>query len=310
MDPASPPHHQQLQEQEQEHDQVRCPTMKKEPGWANAAARAVAGEARAQRGVVLPLIGMNLTVTGFVKQAITTAFLGRLGDLELAAGTLGFSFASATGIAVLMGLCGAMDPICGQAHGAGNAALLRRTLVMTIAMLLAASVPIALLWLRVDAVLLHVFGQQPDISAVARRYVVCLLPGLAVVSFRGPLKAYLSSQEVTLPALFSSAVGLAVHVPLIVWLSRTRGVEGVATAVWLSDLTTAYVLLLVKKDNVNAEAPRCGKWWWLDTERKAEWVRLLRLAVPCCLNTCLEWWCFEILILLTGRLPDAGARWR
>ncbi|KAK1628551.1 hypothetical protein QYE76_002866 [Lolium multiflorum] len=305
MDPASPPHHNQLQEQE--HDQVGCPTMKKEPGWAQAAARAVAGEARAQRGIVLPLIGMNLT--GFVKQAITTAFLGRLGDLELAAGTLGFSFASATGIAVLMGLCGAMDPICGQAHGAGNAALLRRTLVMTIAMLLAASVPIALLWLRVDAVLHHVFGQQPDISAVARRYVVCLLPDLAVVSFRAPLKAYLSSQEVTLPAFFSSAVGLAVHVPLIVWLSRTRGVEGVATAVWLSDLATAvglaaYVLLLSKKDNGIAEAPRCGR-WWPDMARKEEWVRLLRLAVPCCLNTCLEWWCLEILILLTGRLPDA-----
>jgi len=29
------------------------------------------------------------------------------------------------------------------------------------------------------------------------------------------------------------------------------------------------------------------------------------LAVPCCLNTCLEWWSYEILVLLTGRLPDA-----
>ncbi|KAM0867504.1 hypothetical protein ACQ4PT_041957 [Festuca glaucescens] len=307
MDPASPPHQQQLQEQE--HDQVGCPTMKKEPGWAKAAARAVAGEARAQRGIALPLIGMNLA--GFAKEATTTAFLGRLGDLELVAGTLGFSFASATGIAVLMGLCGAMDPICGQAHGAGNAALLRRTLLMTTAMLLAASVPIALLWLHVDVVLARIFGQQPDISAVARRYVVCLLPDLVVASFLCPLKAYLSSQEVTLPALFASVVGLAVHVPLTVWLSRTRGIEGVAAAVWLSDLATAvglaaYVLLLAKKDdNGNAEAPLCGRWWWPDPERKAEWVRLLRLSVPCCLNTCLEWWCYEILILLTGLLPDA-----
>ncbi|XP_047050765.1 protein DETOXIFICATION 56-like [Lolium rigidum] len=307
MNPSSPPHHQQLQEQER--DQDGCPTRKKkDPGWAEAAARAVAGEARAQRGIALPLIGMNLM--WFAKQAITTAFLGRLGDLELAAGTLGFSFANATGFAVLTGLCGAMDPICGQAHGAGNAGLLRRTLLMATAMLLAASVPIALLWLRVDAVLLHVFGQQPDISAVARRYVVCLLPDLAISSFLGPLKAYLSSQEVTLPTLFASAVGLAAHVPLTVWLSRTRGVEGVAAAVWLSDLATAvglaaYVAILMKKNNGKAEAPRCGRWWWSDPERTADWVRLLRLAVPSCLNTCLEWWCYEILVLLTGRLPDA-----
>jgi MATE family multidrug resistance protein len=63
---------------------------------------------------------------------------------------------------------------------------------------------------------------------------VCLLPDLAVASFLGPLKEYLSSQEVTLPTLFSSALGLAAHVPLTAWLSRTRSVVGVAAAVWLS----------------------------------------------------------------------------
>ncbi|XP_051213703.1 protein DETOXIFICATION 56 [Lolium perenne] len=305
MNPSSsPPHPQQLQEQD--HDQDRCPTKKSV--WAAAAARAVAGEARAQRGIALPLIAMNLT--WFAKQAVTTAFLGRLGDLELAAGTLGFSFANATGFAVLTGLCGAMDPICGQAHGAGNVALLRKTLLMAVAMLLAVSVPIAILWLHVDAVLLRVFGQQLDIAVVARRYVVCLLPDLAVASVLGPLKAYLSSQEVTLPTLFASAVGLAAHIPLTVWLSRTRGVGGAAAAVWLSDLATAavlaaYVLFLAKKHDGKAEAPPCGRWWWPEKAAATEWMRLIRLAVPCCLNTCLEWWCYEILVLLTGRLPDA-----
>ncbi|EMS48305.1 MATE efflux family protein DTX1 [Triticum urartu] len=232
MDPPSPPH--DHGRHEQEHHQDGCPAAREKRPWGWA--RAVAGEARAQRGIALPLIGMNLT--WFAKQAVTTAFLGRLGDLQLAAGTLGFSFANATGFAVLTGLCGAMDPICGQAHGAGNAALLRRTLLMATAMLLAASLPIALLWLRVDTVLLRVFGQQPDIAVVARRYVLCLLPDLAVTSFLAPLKSYLSSQEETKTAA-------------------------------------------------------------------ADWLRLIRLAVPCCLNTCLEWWCYEILILLTGRLPDA-----
>ena len=61
---------------------------------------------------------MNLT--WFAKQAVPTAFLGRLGDLQLAASTLGYSFANVTGFAVLSGLCGAMEPICGQAHGVGK----------------------------------------------------------------------------------------------------------------------------------------------------------------------------------------------
>ncbi|KAL6636469.1 hypothetical protein ACP70R_024041 [Stipagrostis hirtigluma subsp. patula] len=275
--------------------------------WAEPAARAVAAEVRAQRGIALPLIGMNLT--WFAKTAVTTAFLGRLGELELAAGTLGFSFANVTGFAVLTGLCGAMEPICGQAHGAKNVGLLRRTLLMATVLLLAASIPIALLWLRVDAVLLR-FGQQPDIATTARNYVVCLLPDLAVTSFLNPLKAYLSSQEVTLPTLFTTALALALHIPLTMWLSARKGIQGVAAALWLSDLAVAimlaaYVLAyeLRRKAAGGASDPAksCG---WLQ-QTPGDWVELLRLAFPCCLNTCLEWWCYEILVLLTGRLPDA-----
>ncbi|KAF8643971.1 hypothetical protein HU200_066610 [Digitaria exilis] len=263
----------------------------------------VAEEVRLQRGIALPLVGMNLT--WFAKLAVTTAFLGRLGDLELAAGTLGYSFANVTGFAVLTGLCGAMEPICGQAHGAGNVALLRRTLVMATLMLLAASVPIALLWTRVDAVLLR-FGQQPDIAATGRAYVVCLLPDLAVTSLLAPLKAYLSSQEVTLPTLFAAALGLAVHIPLTMRLSATMGVRGVAAAVWISDLAVAAMLAAYAIAHELRRAPSSssssgsgssGSGWRIGG--------LLRLAVPCCLNTCLEWWSYEILVLLTGRLPDA-----
>ena len=220
---------------------------------------AVAAEERAQRGIALPLIAMNLT--WFAKLAVTTAFLGRLGDLELAAGTLGYSFANVTGFAVLTGLCGAMEPICGQAHGARNVPLLRRTLVMATLLLLAASVPIALLWVRVDAVLLR-FGQQPDIAATARTYVLCLLPDLAVTSLLSPLKAYLSSQEVTLPTLLAAALGLALHIPLTICLSTRMGIRGVAAAAWLSDLAMAAMLAayMVAYELRRPDTSNCGGW--------------------------------------------------
>ena len=134
-----------------------------------------------------------------------------------------------------------MAPICGQAHGAGNVALLRGTLLRATLMLLAASVPIVLLWTRIDAVLLR-FGQQPDIADTARTYVLCLLPYLAVTSMLNPLKAYLSAQEVTLPPLFAAALALALHILLTVSLSARMGVRGVAAAVWLSDLALALML--------------------------------------------------------------------
>ena len=258
---------------------------------------AVAAEVRAQRGIALPLVGMNLT--WFAKQAVTTAFLGCLGDLQLAVGTLGYSFANVTGFAILSG---AMEPICRQAHGTGNVALLRGMLRRATLMLLAASVPIALLWTRVDAVLLR-FGQQLDITDTARTYVLCLLPDLAVTSVLNPLKAYLSAQEVTLPTLFAAALALALHIPLTVSLSARMGVRGVAAAVWLSDLALALMLaayVLAHELRRPTKPQQQTK-----PATAGDWLLLLRLAVPCCLNTCLEWWSYEILVLLTGRLPDA-----
>lgn len=257
-------------------------------------------ELKLQRGILLPLIAMNFT--WFAKTAITTAFLGRLGDLYLAGGTLGFTFANVTGFSVLNGLCGAMEPICGQAFGAKNYKLLHKTLVMAILFLLLVSLPISFLWLNVDKILIH-FGQQEDISIVAKSYLIYLLPDLVITSFLCPLKAYLSTQNVTIPIMLSSILAVVCHVPITMLLSRTKGIVGVSMSNWLTNLLMVILLAIYV---VIAENRKDGKWkggWWEQGYR--DWIRLLKLCGPCCLTTCLEWWCYEILVLLTGHLPNA-----
>ncbi|KAG0460337.1 hypothetical protein HPP92_020634, partial [Vanilla planifolia] len=239
--------------------------------WVGKVKQAVATELRLQRDIAGPMMLMNLLWFG--KTTITTAFLGRLGDLQLAGGALGLTFANVTGYSVLTGLCGAMEPICGQAHGAGNRDLLRRTLLMGTLLLLAVSLPISFLWLNVERVLVR-FGQQRKIAALAK----------------SPLKAYLSSQGTTLPAMFSSAIGLALHVPLNLLLSKSRGLEGVSMAVWLTDLAVVIMLFLyifVTETNRTIRGEDHRLTWW--KQSRDDWGQLLRLAAPCCLNTCLEW---------------------
>ncbi|RYQ79738.1 hypothetical protein Ahy_Scaffold1g106599 isoform C [Arachis hypogaea] len=228
----------------------------------------VASELRIQRGIALPMVAMNLA--WFAKTAITTAFLGRLGGLSLAGGALGFTFANVTGFSVLNGLCGAMEPICGQAHGARNFKLLHKTLLMTIILLLLVTIPITFLWLNVDKI----------------------------------LKSYLSSQSITLPTMFSSAVALAFHIPINIVLSKTMGLEGVSMAVWITDLIVVVLLAIYVAilENRKGSMWKEGGWW---DQSIQDWIRLLKLCGSCCLNTCLEWWCYEILILLTGHLTDA-----
>lgn len=270
-------------------------------GWPTNLRKTILYELKMQRGIAFPLGAMNLT--WFAKIAITTAFLGRLGELQLAGGTLGFTFANVTGFSVLTGLCGAMEPICGQAFGAGNRKLLHKTLLMATLLLLLATIPISFLWINVDRILIR-FGQKEDISSVAKTYVAYLLPDLVITSFLCPLKAYLSSQSITVPIMFSSTLALAIHVPIIILLSKSKGLEGVAMSVWLTDLIVAIMLAMY----VLVLEWRNRKVWndggWLD-----QWLhncaQLLKLSGPCCLTTCLEWWCYEILVLLTGHLADA-----
>ncbi|XP_076946094.1 protein DETOXIFICATION 56-like [Bidens hawaiensis] len=261
----------------------------------------VVSELKVQQAIVFPLVAMNLT--WFAKIAITTVFLGRLGELALASGTLGFMFANVTSFSILNGLCGAMEPICGQAYGAKNFKLLHKTLVMMVSLLLIISLFSCILWLNVDKILMH-FGQQEDISVEAKKYLYYLIPDMIITSFLCPLKSYLSSQSITLPIMFTSALAVVVHVPVNIFLSETRGFAGVSMAIWITDLV-AVVLLAVYM--VVAEFRAGGKWkegGWL-AHGLEDWARLLKLCGPCCLTTCLEWWCYEILILLTGKLPNA-----
>ncbi|KAL7123221.1 hypothetical protein ACP275_01G092100 [Erythranthe tilingii] len=257
-------------------------------------------ELKTQWRITLPLIAMNFT--WFAKLAITTAFLGRLGPLPLAGGTLGFTFANVTGFSVLNGLCAAMEPICGQAFGAKNYKLLHKTLIMATSLLLLASIPIAFLWLNVDKILVS-FGQQRDISIVAKNYLIYFMPDLVVTSFLCPLKAYLSTQNVTLPIMFASSMAVALHIPANLFLSRAKGLEGIAMAVWITDFAAVVVLGLYV---LAVEKRKGGCWkeggWW--AQDRFDWINLLKLSGPCCVTTCLEWWCYEILVLLTGRLRN------
>lgn len=264
-------------------------------------AKMIISELKIQRGIVLPLVVMNFT--WFIKIAITTAFLGRLGELTLAGATVGFTFANVTGLSVLNGLSAAMEPICGQAYGAKNFRLLHKTLLMTIALLLPVSVPISFLWLNVDKILIY-FGQEQDISRVAKTYVLYLLPDLVVTSFLCPLKSYLSSQSITLPNMFSSALALACHIPINILLSKEKGLVGVSMAVWITDLIAVILLATYVSIVEIGKQSRLKEGGWL-TQGYQDWIKLLKLAGPCCLTTCLEWWCYEVLVLLTGRLANA-----
>ena len=237
----------------------------------------------------------------YSRSILSMLFLGHLGDLELAAGSLAIAFANITGYSVLSGLALGMEPLCSQAFGAQRPKLLSITLHRSVIFLLVSSLPISLLWLNISKILLCL-NQDPNITRLAHTYLIFTLPDLLTNSFIHPIRIYLRVQGITVPLTLSSLAGTVLHLPLnLVLVTRLRlGLAGVAAA---SSVANLFILLCLV----------FYVWWsglqeptWTAPSRECltGWKPLLRLAAPSCVSVCLEWWWYEIMIVLCGLLAD------
>ncbi|CAO2177253.1 unnamed protein product [Urochloa humidicola] len=294
-----------------------CPALGDRPprrGHAGAAAAEAASILR----LAAPMVGAGLLM--YMRSLVSMLFLGRLGRLPLAGGSLALGFANITGYSVLSGLAAGMDPVCGQAFGAGRTSVLAAALRRTVFLLLTASVPIALLWLAMRRALVAV-GQDPDIAAAAYEFILFSLPDLAVQSFLHPLRVFLRAQSVTLPLTYAAAAALLLHVPINCLLvhSLRLGIRGVALGSVLANLNfllflLAYVFLFSSSslmphaanadDVINAKSTSTQP---PADDGAVEWGHLVRLSVQSCMSVCLEWWWYEIMVLLCGVLADPKA---
>ncbi|EHA8588521.1 Protein DETOXIFICATION 51 [Cocos nucifera] len=233
----------------------------------------------------------------YSRSVLSMLFLGFLGDLPLAAGSLAIAFANITGYSVLSGLSLGMEPLCSQAFGANQPMLLFLTLHRSVIFLLCSSFPIAVLWFHMSKILLFL-RQDPEITSLARSYLLYTLPDLISFSFIHPIRIYLRSQGITRPLTVAAAVSAALHLPVgLLLVGRLRlGAPGVAAASAAANLSFLICLLPYLLRDPAWRAP--------NSEALSGWGPLARLAAPSCASVCLEWWWYELMILLCGLLPD------
>ncbi|KAF8008601.1 hypothetical protein BT93_K2308 [Corymbia citriodora subsp. variegata] len=240
----------------------------------------------------------------YSRSMISMLFLGRLGDLALAGGALAVGFANITGYSVLSGLAMGMEPICGQAFGAKRLSVLGVTLQRTVLLLLLTSIPISLLWLNMKSILLFC-GQDESISAHAQSYLLYSVPDLLAQSLLHPLRIYLRSQTITRPLTLCASLSILLHIPInyFLVLHLDLGIKGVAlSAVWTNFNLVASLVIYIIFSRVHKDT-----WGGFSLECFREWRPLLNLAVPSCVSVCLEWWWYEIMILLCGLLLNPRA---
>ncbi|KAG2718322.1 hypothetical protein I3843_03G208500 [Carya illinoinensis] len=240
----------------------------------------------------------------YSRSILSMLFLGQLGDLELAAGSLAIAFANITGYSVLAGLSLGMEPLCSQAFGANRPKLLSVTLHRAVIFLLVSSIPISFLWLNMSRILLCLH-QDPNITRMAHKYLMFSLPDLLTNSFIHPIRIYLRTQGITHPLTLASLAGTVFLLPMnFLLVSHFRlGVVGVSAA---SAASNFFVLLSVVL-YVWATGLHEPTWTSPSRECLTGWKPLLRLAAPSCVSVCLEWWWYEIMIILCGLLVNPRA---
>ncbi|KAK9063226.1 hypothetical protein SSX86_017096 [Deinandra increscens subsp. villosa] len=260
-----------------------------------------------EEAITISRIAIPMILTGILmysRSMISMLFLGRLGELQLAGGSLAIGFANITGYSILSGLAMGMEPICGQAFGAGKHTHLGLCLQKTILLLLLSSLPISVLWIAMKPILI-LCGQDQEIATMAQTYLLYSLPDLLVQSFLHPLRIYLRSQSIILPLTFCASLSIILHIPINYFLvsNLEMGIKGVAISSVLTNFNLVASLIIyiitsgVHKKTWGGFSKTCFQGWGL----------LLKLAIPSCISVCLEWWWYEIMILLCGLLVNPKA---
>jgi MATE family multidrug resistance protein len=137
----------------------------------------------------IPTILTNLLL--FIVQLTNIYHIGRLNDPRaLGAVGLGNMLINVVCFATCWGFNGTLETYVTQSFGSGNTYMcgvqLNRGRIIGAVMF----VPIAILFYFVDSVLISV-GQDPEISEIARDYIVWALPGLFFVNQFDACKRYL-----------------------------------------------------------------------------------------------------------------------
>ncbi|XP_057449938.1 protein DETOXIFICATION 49-like [Lotus japonicus] len=259
-------------------------------------------EAKCIVNIAWPMVLTGLLL--YSRSIISMLFLGRAGELALAGGSLAIGFANITGYSILSGLAMGMEPICGQAFGARRFKLLGLTMQRTVILLLLTSIFIAFSWLNMKKILL-LCGQQEDIATEAQSYILYSLPDLVAQSLLHPLRIYLRSQSVTLPLTYCAVLSILLHIPINYLLVSVLhlGIRGIALgAVWTNFNLVISLIIYIWVSGIHKKT-----WTGISSACFKGWKALLNLAIPSCISVCLEWWWYEIMILLCGLLINPHA---
>ncbi|XP_024007884.1 protein DETOXIFICATION 13 isoform X2 [Eutrema salsugineum] len=195
----------------------------------------------------------------------------------------------------------ALDTLSGQAYGAK---LYRKMGVQTYTAMFCLTlvcVPLSIIWFNMEKILV-LLGQDHSIAHESGRYAAWLIPGLFSYAFLQPLIRYFQTQSLITPLLITSCFVFCLHLPLCWLLVYKSGLGFLGGALALGFSNWLYAILL---GFIMCFSSACSKTRApLSMEIFNGVGEFFKYAIPSAAMVCLEWWSYELIILLSGLLPN------
>ncbi|KAI8527766.1 hypothetical protein RHMOL_Rhmol12G0100100 [Rhododendron molle] len=257
------------------------------------------GEMKRLGFIAAPMVAV--TLSQYLLQVISTMMVGHLGELSLSSTAIATSLSGVTGYSFLLGMACALETLCGQAYGAQQYQKIGTQTYTAIFSLIIVCLPLSILWMNMGKVLI-LMGQDPLISHEAGKFTKWLVPSIFAYAILQPLVRYFQMQSLTLPMLISSCATLAFHIPLCWVLVFKSGLDNLGGALAIDISIWLNVIFLVLYMRYSSACARTRAPISMDVLRGVG--EFFSFAIPSAVMLCLEWWSFELLILLSGLLPN------
>ncbi|KAK1304970.1 Protein TRANSPARENT TESTA 12 [Acorus calamus] len=231
----------------------------------------------------------------------TQIFSGHLGNLELAAASLGNTGIQVFTYGLMLGMGSAVETLCGQAYGARKYDMLGIYLQRSTILLTATGIPLTLTYIF-SKPLLIALGESPEIASAAAVFVYGLIPQIFAYAANFPIQKFLQAQSIVLPSAYISAATLVIHL-LLSWVAvyvLGLGLLGASLVLSLSwwVIVGAQFAYIVRSE-------RCKRTWTgFSLQAFSGLPGFLKLSVASAVMLCLETWYFQILVLLAGLLEN------
>jgi MATE family multidrug resistance protein len=252
--------------------------------------------------LAVPVVGTQVLV--MTMGVVDTIMLGSVGPHALAAAGLGSTLIWGS-LVVADGLVRGIDPIVAQAHGARDGDSAALALQRGVAIAVAASLPIAVLWLFTEEFLIAT-GQNPELAALAQSYVLVQIPSIVCHMLYMALRSYLQARGIMNPALWVMVFANLVHIFgnwVLIFGHLGAPALGVVGAGIATSLTRVLALAALVWMTLGLRLHE-GAWrpWSREALALPGLRRVLALGLPVGLQVGLEVWAFQIATLMAGRL--------